>query len=109
MHSLGVSHMHQRSDRDKYVKFHSENVNQFLALNNAVIKPDALLLGVPYDPKSLMHYKAYDLSKNGKVVMESKVITHSEISNYVSRNFYVYMIIFRSMVSKQANWVLTLF
>ena len=73
MHSLGVSHMHQRSDRDNYVKIHPENINQYLALANSVIKPDALLLGVPYDPKSLMHYKAYDLSINGKVVMESKV------------------------------------
>ena len=73
VHSLGVYHMHQRTDRDKYVKINSENLgNDFQ--KDYMIAPNSVLLGVPYDPKSLMHYFAHDGSKNGKPVMESKVI-----------------------------------
>ena len=64
--------MHQRTDRDQYVKVNSENMGYYYH-KDYMIAQGSVLLGVPYDPKSLMHYHAMDGSKNGKPVMESKV------------------------------------
>ena len=56
-HTLGIEHYHQRSDRDKYVKIHWENIKP--DMHFAYCKASngkQSRYGVDYDFKSLMHY-----------------------------------------------------
>ena len=76
IHALGVYHMHQRSDRDKYVKINWENIKESDKFNFDKLD-DALFFDVPYDAKSMMHYPTIGhTSKNGKATIESLVITN---------------------------------
>ena len=66
--------MHQRSDRDKYVKINWENIKESDKFNFDKLD-DALFFDVPYDAKSMMHYPTIGhTSKNGKATIESLVI-----------------------------------
>ena len=66
--------MHQRSDRDKYVKINWENIKESDKFNFDKLD-DALFFDVPYDAKSMMHYQTIGhTSKNGKATIESLVI-----------------------------------
>ena len=65
--------MHQRSDRDKYVKINWENIKESDKFNFDKLG-DALFFDVPYDAKSMMHYQTIGhTSKNGKPTIESLV------------------------------------
>ena len=76
IHALGVYHMHQRADRDKYVKINWENIKESDKFNFDKLD-DALFFDVPYDAKSMMHYPTIGhTSKNGKATIESLVILH---------------------------------
>ena len=73
IHALGVYHMHQRSDRDKYVKINWENIKESDKFNFDKLN-DAVFFDVPYDAKSMMHYQTIGhTSKNGKPTIESLV------------------------------------
>lgn len=67
-HAFGLTHEHQRTDRDNFVKVFSENVDgQFLnfglKLNFEAQKGSNLSF---YDFHSIMHYGPHAFSKNGK-------------------------------------------
>lgn len=67
-HALGLTHEHQRPDRDKFVKVFAENVdgafmNFGLKLNFEMQKGSILS---PYDFHSIMHYGPHAFSKNGR-------------------------------------------
>ncbi len=56
-HVLGLTHEHQRPDRDSYITIHWNNiqpevVSQYLPLNNSLYGEDAF----SYDYRSVMHY-----------------------------------------------------
>ena len=61
-HTLGVSHYHQRSDRDKYVKIHWDNITPDLHFayckDRSGDNGESSTYGTDYDFKSFMHYMA---------------------------------------------------
>ncbi len=64
-HAVGLWHEHTRKDRGKYVAVHLENVMAGLQSNFALQLTYSQILG-PYDFASVMHYRADELSANGK-------------------------------------------
>ncbi|KAI1718012.1 astacin (Peptidase family m12A) domain-containing protein [Ditylenchus destructor] len=72
-HVIGLWHEQMRSDRDKYIKVHYENIasgteGQF----EKVPKYAATTYGVKYDYRSVMHYQKDAFSANGRVTMQTK-------------------------------------
>ena len=66
-HTVGFWHEHSRPDRDKYIRIEERNVipgylNNFqkISLQNV----DSL--GTPYDYHSIMHYRKYAFSRDGR-------------------------------------------
>lgn len=69
MHALGISHEHNRFDRDKFITLLPENMKQSVKKSFrrvALIAVDEQLDF--YDFKSVMHYDSLAGSKNGKAV-----------------------------------------
>lgn len=66
MHTIGMMHHHNRPDRDKYVTIHYENIEQ-ASINSYDIQSEntEIWKDIPYDYRSVMHYKAYAHSRNG--------------------------------------------
>uniref|UniRef100_A0A667WIS7 Metalloendopeptidase n=1 Tax=Myripristis murdjan TaxID=586833 RepID=A0A667WIS7_9TELE len=54
LHALGFHHEHTRSDRDRYVTIHWENISSATAYN--FHKANTNNLNTPYDYSSIMHY-----------------------------------------------------
>ncbi|XP_041962648.1 zinc metalloproteinase nas-33-like isoform X2 [Alosa sapidissima] len=67
LHALGFNHEHQRSDRDKYVRIHLENVQSGKERNFEQV--DTLNQNTPYDYSSVMHYHRAAFSKNGQATL----------------------------------------
>ncbi|CAH1786092.1 unnamed protein product [Owenia fusiformis] len=67
VHALGFWHEHNRSDRDEYIKLHSENIKEGKEVNFQ--KEDSIDL-VPFDYGSIMMYGRMFFSKNGKPTIE---------------------------------------
>ncbi|XP_077470259.1 high choriolytic enzyme 1-like [Stigmatopora argus] len=63
-HALGFHHEQNRSDRDKYVRIHWENIDPDMAHN--FYRRDTDNLKTPYDYASVMHYGKNDFSTNGR-------------------------------------------
>ena len=55
LHTIGFYHEHSRSDREKYVTIHPENIQKSKKLNFE-IQEMSLSYGKEYDYKSIMHY-----------------------------------------------------
>lgn len=76
--TIGFSHHHQRSDRDKYIEFHLENtdLSEIDIRDNFAKKinfdPTVKYL-TPFDFDSVMIYEEGSLSTNGESVITSKV------------------------------------
>ena len=73
MHAVGFFHAHMRSDRDKYLKIHWENivpqaVDQFIQL-----KPWEDELHTEFDFDSIMLYGPRTFSANWRVTLSSKI------------------------------------
>uniref|UniRef100_A0A8C3A5Z9 Metalloendopeptidase n=1 Tax=Cyclopterus lumpus TaxID=8103 RepID=A0A8C3A5Z9_CYCLU len=64
LHALGFYHEHTRSDRDKYIKIHWDNVEPFFKINFK--KKDNDDLNTKYDYSSVMHYERNAFGKNRK-------------------------------------------
>lgn len=63
MHSLGVWHEQSRSDREKFIVIHTENIKSGKE-HDFQIETDERLVGT-YDFGSIMHYSSRAFSKNG--------------------------------------------
>uniref|UniRef100_A0A6B2G391 Metalloendopeptidase n=1 Tax=Myxobolus squamalis TaxID=59785 RepID=A0A6B2G391_MYXSQ len=66
MHSIGFIHEHSRCDRDKFVKINISNIKIGFVKNN-FSKRDCKsneFYNLPYDYKSIMHYKGHEFSIN---------------------------------------------
>ena len=75
-HTLGVSHYHQRSDRDKYVTIHWENIKPETKSQYCKDRSgDKSRYGTDYDSKSFMHYVAHNVFAldQSKPTISSKV------------------------------------
>ena len=71
-HSIGFYHEHSRRDRDKYIEVREKcirygNEDQFK------IYPNAVSYGLPYNHKSIMHYKSLDYNNGECAPIVSKV------------------------------------
>ncbi len=78
LHALGFYHEHSREDRNDHVTIHWENIKD--GLQFAFYKydgPQYSSFGVPYNPRSIMHYYTHDFSKNGKPTLTAKVIVQA--------------------------------
>ena len=67
LHNLGFFHEQSRSDRDKWVKIHFENIRSGLSGNfRKYTTSNSDNLGEDYDYGSIMHYPARAFSTNGQ-------------------------------------------
>ena len=71
MHALGFHHEQSRPDRDSYVEIRTTNIEDD-QLHNFECEKDSTVY-TPYDAKSIMHYQAWDFSKNYGPSIVSKV------------------------------------
>jgi hypothetical protein len=63
-HALGFSHEHQRWDRDEFLKIHYENIKPGRAGDyDWIAKTNWMVSNLPYDPRSIMHYRVCWASK----------------------------------------------
>jgi hypothetical protein len=73
--SLGLHFEHQRPDRDKYVRFNEKNLpdNRFyeLLMKLFAIRRE-MDISLPYDGKSILHFKSARFGVNGRDTLESK-------------------------------------
>ena len=76
-HILGVGHYHQRSDRDKYVTIHWENIKpdkHFAYCKDRSEDKEKSTYGTEYDFKSFMHYDdSFNALDTNKPTISSKV------------------------------------
>jgi len=71
LHALGFWHEQSRDDRDKYVTILWDNIKPRFKHNFRSYRP-TLNQGFGYDYGSLMHYGAYDFSRNNKPTIVTK-------------------------------------
>lgn len=71
-HSIGFYHEHARSDRDKYVRINEICIIEGLE-DQFKIHPEALTYGLPYNPKSIMHYRTLDFTNGRCATITSKI------------------------------------
>jgi len=73
-HLIGLEHEHSREDRDSYIKIHWENIIENNEFNFVVVKQQLIpYKKFQYDEKSIMHYHAYDFTKNGEATISSDI------------------------------------
>ena len=71
-HSIGFYHEHSRPDRDKYVEVHEDCIREGTE-NDFKIFPQSLTYGLPYEPRSFMHYKTLDFNNGLCATITSKI------------------------------------
>ena len=72
IHALGFYHEQNRPDRDDYITIIWDNIYE-VQQYNFKRHYTSLTFNVPYDGKSIMHYRPRAWSKNGLNTIESKV------------------------------------
>ena len=84
MHAIGFTHEQNRPDRDDYVTIIRENIQPGkFSRNFHKMESDWLMFGLPYDGKSIMHYRYDAFGINGKTTIESKASKiHIHINRY---------------------------
>jgi len=71
LHTLGFYHEQSRPDRDDYVEIRHQNIRPNSA-HNFIKRHDSLTFNVPYDGRSIMHYRHNAFAKRGAVTIHSK-------------------------------------
>ena len=80
LHALGSLHEQERTDRDKYVTVHVENIDKDALHNFDTYKtPPMLNYDIPYDYNSIMHYGQYWFTSNGKPVLTTKDSAYQDV------------------------------
>ncbi|XP_053179338.1 hatching enzyme 1.2-like [Scomber japonicus] len=64
LHALGFHHEQVRSDRDRYIRILTQNIQSGMQHNFNKVQTNNL--GTPYDFDSVMHYSKYAFSRNGQ-------------------------------------------
>jgi hypothetical protein len=93
LHALGMYHMHTRSDRDKYIKVSSQNVQDsslpyYSRLEHTFNPPQ-------YDLSSIMHASDQDFSLNGRPTFVSLSDTSPE--TYIGQRY--------GLSPEDVNWI----
>jgi len=73
-HVLGLQHEHCRPDRDRYIEILHDNIVEGYESNFRKESPSSFLYPYTlfkYDYSSIMHYREYTFSKNGKPTIKS--------------------------------------
>ncbi|KAM4592411.1 high choriolytic enzyme 2-like [Odontesthes bonariensis] len=70
LHALGFNHEQVRSDRDRYVRILTQNIEPGQEYNFRKVPTNNLR--TPYDFNSIMHYNKYGFSKNGQPTIVAK-------------------------------------
>ncbi|KAB7495623.1 Astacin [Armadillidium nasatum] len=71
LHSLGFVHEQSRTDRDSYITVQYQNIIQRLR-SQFDINRHTTTYGVPYDYESIVHYRQYEFSMNGRPTIITK-------------------------------------
>ncbi|XP_072237251.1 low choriolytic enzyme-like [Leuresthes tenuis] len=79
LHALGFHHEQVRSDRDRYVRILTENIQKGREGNFRKVPTNNL--GTPYDFNSVMHYRKYDFSSNGLPTIVAKSNYYLDFGN----------------------------
>lgn len=64
MHVVGFYHLHQRSDRDKFLNIHWDNINPMYINNFKLLSPDVMPINDFFDYQSIMMYGSSSFSKD---------------------------------------------
>ena len=72
-HALGLYHEQSRPDRDQYVEIFRNNIRPLNAYNFDKRSSYNVVTSVPYDGRSIMHYKHRAYSKNSLTTIRSKI------------------------------------
>ena len=72
-HSIGFYHEHARRDRDEYIEVREKCI-KYGAEDQFRIYPNALSYGLPYNPKSIMHYPSLAFNNGECAPIISKVM-----------------------------------
>lgn len=73
LHAIGFFHQQSSADRDTYVNIHLGNVESGQEHNfDKYSSSQVTNFGYRYDYGSIMHYAAYDFSKNGRPTITAK-------------------------------------
>lgn len=64
LHSLGFFHMHETTERDKFIKIDYSNIISGLESNFAKSNGKISMFGTEYDYGSILHYPKYAFAKN---------------------------------------------
>lgn len=74
LHATGFFHQQSSADRDEYVTINVQNVEAGQEHNfDKYSSAQVTNFGIRYDYGSIMHYGAYDFSKNGRPTITAKV------------------------------------
>lgn len=79
-HALGFQHQQNVPDRDNYVNIHFENMDQkrYYEFRN-MSSNDVIDFGLAYDYRSIMHYRPYEFSNNGKPTITAKHVVVNDM------------------------------
>jgi len=73
LHAIGLHHTQNRHDRDQYVNILEYNIKPNREHNfRKYSASEVTHFGLPYDYNSVMHYGAYDFTKNGRMTIQTK-------------------------------------
>lgn len=70
---MGFYHTHMRSDRDKWLTIHKENIDILQAKQFGLLKPHQERIFTPFDYDSIMLYGSRAFSHEGKVTMSPTI------------------------------------
>ncbi|CAL8075747.1 unnamed protein product [Orchesella dallaii] len=90
IHALGFYHEQSRQDRDKYVDILWKNIIENKKSNFHWYR-GLQTYGVPYNTQSIMHYRSWEFSKNGKDTILDKNL-EGERNTGVNREFYMWFL-----------------
>ena len=86
IHAIGFYHEQNRPDRDDYVEIQYQNLQKGQSVQYQFQKQvNSLTFGVPYDGKSIMHYRWWEFAANPndltRPAIKSKVILLCRVCN----------------------------
>ncbi len=71
-HGLGLTHEHQRPDRDEYIIVDWEFIEAKGKFDYKIVNNPLIDLDSEYDCKSIMHYRGYEYSTDGESTIQFK-------------------------------------
>lgn len=76
MHVIGFYHLHQRYDRDRYLRVHWQNINPMFLSNFKLLSPNDKRVDADFDYNSIMLYGSTSFSKNTRFLQTMTPTIH---------------------------------